>query len=55
MKHYIYVLDYSDSTISEIIINFDDDVIESLINHGFDPDNCSWLVSDNKLELNYYE
>lgn len=51
---YLYVLDYSDNTISEIKIAPDEDAEVVLTNYGFNPDNCSWMFSNNKLELQTY-
>lgn len=51
---YLYVLDYSDCSISEIEFIHTDDLVSVLEEHGFNPDNCSWMSSENKLELQKY-
>lgn len=57
--NYCYVLDYSTGTIHELCINCmnkkveefetEDDIIRYW---GFHPSNCSWMFSDEKIELN---
>ena len=52
IKEYIYVLDYSDCTICEIVLDKDDDTdIEDVLeNYGCKVNTCSWMISDNKIE-----
>ena len=51
-KEYIYVLDYSDCTICEIVLDKDDDTdIEDVLEkYGCNVNTCSWMISDNKTE-----
>ena len=51
-KEYIYVLDYSDCTICEIVLDKDDDTdIEDVLEkYGCNINACSWMISDNKIE-----
>lgn len=51
---YLYVLDYGDCSISEIQISQDEDAETILNKNGFNSDNCSWMFSNNKLELQTY-
>lgn len=51
---YLYVLDCGDCSISEIQISQNEDVETILNNYGFNPDNCSWMFSNKKLELKTY-
>lgn len=50
-KEYIYILDYSDCTICEIIHNSDDetDIEDILKQHGVNPDACSFMISPYKI------
>lgn len=52
IKEYIYVLDYSDCTICEIVLDKDDDTdIEDVLEkYGCKVNTCSWMISDNKIE-----
>lgn len=52
IKEYIYVLDYSDCTICEIVLDKDDDTdIEDVLEkYGCNVNTCSWMISDNKIE-----
>lgn len=51
-KEYIYVLDYSDCTICEIVVDKDDDTdIEDVLEkYGCKVSTCSWMISDNRIE-----
>ena len=51
-KEYIYVLDYSDCTICEIVLDKDDDIdIEDVLKkYGCNVNTCSWMISDNRIE-----
>lgn len=63
---FIYVLDYSVGRIAKIKIevqadncgnDFDDDValIEDILSkHGFYIDNCSYMITDEELDLEEY-
>ena len=48
----IYVLDYSDCTICEIVRDKDDntDVEDVLEKYGCNVNTCSWMISDHKIE-----
>lgn len=50
-KEYIYVLDYSDCAIYEIIRDIDDErKIEDVFkNYGFDINTCSWMITGDKI------
>ena len=52
IKEYIYVLDYSDCTICEIVRDKDDDTdIEDVLEkYGCNINACSWMICDNKIE-----
>ena len=52
IKEYIYVLDYSDCTICEIVLDKDDDTdIEDVLEkYGCNVNTCSWMISDNRIE-----
>lgn len=52
IKEYIYVLDYSDCTICEIVRDKDDDTdIEDVLKkYGCNVNTCSWMICDNKIE-----
>lgn len=58
MNEYLYVLDYSDSTICEIHLTDEEqnmDTEQILSNHGLDIDTCSFMFTtckiDNIIEL----
>ena len=59
-KEYIYVLDYSDSTICEIVRDVDDEqeIEDILEEYGCNIDSCSWMITDHKINkiktLNIY-
>lgn len=50
-KEYIYVLDYSDCTICEIIRDTNDkrEVEDVLEEYGCNVNTCSWMITDNKI------
>ena len=50
-KEYIYILDYSDCTICEIIRDVDDkrEIEDVLKEHGCNINTCSWMITDNKI------
>ena len=50
-KEYIYVLDYSDCAIYEIIRDIDDKrKIEDVFkDYGFDINACSWMITGDKI------
>lgn len=50
-KEYIYVLDYSDSAIYEIIRDIDDErKIEDILNdYGCNINTCSWMITGGKI------
>ena len=50
-KEYIYVLDYSDSTICEIVREADDkqEVEDYLKEHGCIKNTCSYMIVDHKI------
>ena len=52
IKEYIYVLDYSDCAIYEIVRDTDDDTdIEDVLKkYGCNVNTCSWMISDNRIE-----
>lgn len=52
IKEYIYVLDYSDCTICEIVLDKDDDTdIEDVLKkYSCNVNTCSWMISDNRIE-----
>lgn len=52
IKEYIYVLDYSDCAIYEIVRDTDDDTdIEDVLKkYGFNVNTCSWMIIDHKIE-----
>ena len=52
MNEYLYVMDYSDSTISRIdVTNIKiDDVEEFLYQYGFKTSQCSYMFSDKLIE-----
>lgn len=51
-REYIYVLDYSDCTICEIVRDKDDDtdVEDVLEEYGCNINTCSWMITDHKIE-----
>lgn len=51
-RKYIYVLDYSDCTICEIVRDKDDDTdVEYVLEkYGCNVNTCSWMISDHKIE-----
>ena len=52
IKEYIYVLDYSDCAIYEIVRDKDDDTdIEDVLKkYGCNVNTCSFMISDHKIE-----
>lgn len=50
-KEYIYILNYSDSTICEIVRDADDErkVENVLKEHGCNINTCSWMITDHKI------
>lgn len=51
-REWIYVLDYTDCTICEIVRDIDDereleDVLEE---YGCNVNTCSWMITDHKIE-----
>ena len=50
-KEYIYVLDYSDCTICEIVKNADDEreIEDVLKENGCNANTCSWMISNHKI------
>ncbi len=52
IKEYIYILDYSDSTISEIPINPEDnrETEDILKEYGFNINTCSFMIVDHRIE-----
>ena len=50
-KEYIYILNYSDSTICEIVRDADDEreVENVLKEHGCNINTCSWMITDYKI------
>lgn len=50
-KEYIYVLDYSDGTICEIVTDANDEreVEDVLEEYGCNINTCSWMISDHKI------
>ena len=50
-KEYIYVLDYSDCTICEIIRDTNDEreVEDVLEEYGCNVNTCSWMITDHKI------
>lgn len=54
--NYVYVLDYSDNTISEVEIPEALDIKTYLTEIGFDLDYCSYLINERyKLDLKVVE
>ena len=50
-KEYIYILDYSNCTIYEIVRDVDDEqeIEDVLKEHGCNINTCSWMISDHKI------
>lgn len=50
-KEYIYVLDYSDCAIYEIVIDECDEqeIVDIIEEHGCNVDTCSWMISDHEI------
>lgn len=50
-KEYIYILDYSNCTIYEIVRDVDDEqeIEDILEEHGCNINTCSWMISDHKI------
>ena len=50
-KEYIYILDYSNSTICEIVRGVDDklEIEDVLKKHGCNINTCSWMITDHKI------
>ena len=50
-KEYIYVLDYSDCAIYEIVIDVDDErEVEDIIEeYDCNVNSCSWMITDHKI------
>ena len=48
---YIYIMDYSDCTICEIVLHkdYDDDIERLLKEYGLNIDTCSYMYSQNKI------
>lgn len=51
-REWIYVLDYSDCTICEIVHDRDDEreVEDVLEEYGCNINTCSWMITDHKIE-----
>ena len=51
-REWIYVLDYSDCSICEIVLDRDDerDVEDVLKEYGCNINTCSWMITDRKIE-----
>lgn len=52
---YCYVFDYSNSSITEIELTKEDEQLEAeqiLNKRNFDIDNCSWMFTEEKCEIN---
>lgn len=51
-KEYIYILDYSDCTICEIVRDKNDerDIEDILEQHGCNTNTCSWMIANHKIE-----
>lgn len=55
---FIYVLDYSDTTLNCILLNNEDDTKfetteELLAHYGFKADQCAWMFSSVELDISY--
>lgn len=50
-KEYIYILDYSDSTICEIVRDVDNkqEIEDVLKEYGCNINTCSWMITDHKI------
>ena len=50
-KEYIYILDYSNSTICEIVRDAADEreIEDVLKEYGCNINTCSWMITDNKI------
>ena len=50
-KEYIYILDYSDGTICEIVRDVDDkrEIEDVLKEYGCNINTCSWMITDHKI------
>lgn len=50
-KEYIYILDYSDCTICEIVrdVNDEREVEDVLKEYGCDIDTCYWMITNHKI------
>lgn len=51
---YVYILDFRNDSICEIVVTGDDLKLDSetlLDKYGFDIDNCNFMYSDYKLNL----
>lgn len=50
-KEYIYILDYSNCTIYEIVRDVDDEqeIEDVLEEHGCNINTCSWMISDHEI------
>ena len=49
---YLYVMDFSDATISEVCLKDEDKEIEStelLKKYGFNENTCSWMFTTTKI------
>ena len=59
-KEYIYILDYFDCTICEIVRDVDDkrEIEDVLKEHDCNINTCSWMITDHKINeittLNIY-
>lgn len=53
-QEYIYVMDYSDSTINRINITNeeDDDVTRILRKYGFNDDECYYMYVNKEIDIN---
>lgn len=51
-KEWIYVLDYSDCSICEIVHDIDDEryIEDVLEEYGCNINTCSWMIADHKIE-----
>lgn len=53
IKEYLYVMDYSDGTISEIQLTEkqDNDDIDTILDkYHMKADNCSWMFTESRIE-----
>ena len=50
-KEYIYILDYFDCTICEIVRDVDDkrEIEDVLKEYGCNINTCSWMITDRKI------